>query len=120
MKALSQFIVLVLIVFWVTLALADGDKAMSPRMFYEDAIDNEIAQSRQMASLMSSRSANLRKKGHHEASMAMFLEIHRDQLVDKMIAHDLELKIYKVERFLNERFNCDCYATWASIGEGQL
>lgn len=119
MKVLIPFIILVLSALLVTPAIA-GDKNMSKRAFYEDAIDNEIDQSRQMASLMASRSANLRKKGHREASMAMFLETHRNQLVDKMIAHDLAPKTYKVERFLNERFNCDCYATWASIGEGEL
>jgi hypothetical protein len=57
-----------------------GDDAMSQRTFYADAIDTEIAQSRQMASLMTSRSANLRQKGHREASKAIFMETHRDKL----------------------------------------
>ena len=58
-----------------------GDQVQIKRVVYEDAIDDEIAQSRQMASLLTSRSANLRRKGHREASMAMYLETHRDGLV---------------------------------------
>jgi hypothetical protein len=80
----------------------------------EDAIDTEIAQSRQLASLMTSRSANLRKKGHRAASMAMYLETHRDELVVDMMRVNLEPKTYKVERYLNERFSCDCYSNWAA------
>lgn len=113
MKALVPMIVLMVIAFWVLPAMG-GSEASTKRLFYEDAIDGEIAQSRQMASLLTSRSANLRKKGHREASMAMFLETHRNQLVDDMIKLDLEPKGYKVERFLNDRFSCTCYATWAA------
>ncbi len=89
-----------------------GDETMRQRALYESAIDEEIAQCRQLASLLTSRSENLRVKGHREASMAMFLETHRDQLVDGMMAQDVELKAYKVERYLNDRFRCTCYAVW--------
>ena len=89
-----------------------GDETIPQRAFYEGAIDEEISQCRQLASLLTSRSAKLRMKGHREASMAMFLETHRDRLVDSMMAQDVKLKVYKVERFLNERFSCTCYATW--------
>jgi hypothetical protein len=92
------------------------DDAMSHRSFYEDAIDTEIAQSRQMASLMTSRSANLRQKGHREANKAMYLETHREKLVDEMVAKGIEPKTYKVERFVNDRFDHTSYSTWASIG----
>lgn len=90
------------------------DESVFQRALLEDAIDTEIAQSRQMASLMKSRSANLRVKGHREASMAMYLETHRDELVVDMMKVNLEPKTYKVERYLNERFSCDCYSTWAA------
>ena len=89
-----------------------GDQARIKRVVYEDAIDDEIAQSRQMASLMTSRSAKLRMKGHREASMAMYLETHRDELVIDMMKMNLEPKDYKVELFLNDRFGCTCYSTW--------
>ena len=115
MKTLVPMMALMVVVLVVAPAFG-GDDAMSKRTFYEDAIDTEIAQSRQMASLMTSRSANLRKEGHRAASKAMFLETHRDKLVDDMMAKDIEPKTYKVERFVNDRFGCTCYSTWAAVG----
>jgi hypothetical protein len=53
-------------------------------------------------------------KGHREASMAMYLETHRDELVTDMMRLNLEPKTYKVERYLNDRFSCSCYADWAT------
>jgi hypothetical protein len=115
MKTLVPFIALIVISILVTPAFG-GDDSMSKKSFYEDAINTEIAQARQMASLMTSRSANLRKEGHRAASKAMFLETHRERLVDDMMAKDIAHKTYKVERFVNDRFNCTCYSTWAAIG----
>ena len=115
MKTLVPMIALMVVVLVVAPAYG-GDNSMSKKIYYEDAIDTEIAQSRQMASLMTSRSANLRKEGHRAASKAMFLETHRVKLVEDMMAKDLKPKIYKVERFVNERFSCDCYSTWAAVG----
>ncbi len=113
MKALSPMIALMVVVFLAVPAMG-GDSSPIKRILYEDAIDDEIAQSRQLASLLTSRSENLRQKGHREASKAMFLETHREKLVSEMMAVNLEPKTYKVERFLNERFTCTCYATWAA------
>lgn len=113
MKTLVPMIALMVIALLVSPAMG-SDEAQTKRILYENAIDDEIAHSRQLTSLLASRSANLRKKGHREASMAMFLETHRDKLVDDMMKQDLEPKDYKVARFLNERFNCTCYAAWAA------
>ncbi len=115
MKTLVPMIARMVVVIVVAPAFG-GDDAMPKRTYYEDAIDTEIAQSRQMASLMTSRSPNLRKEGHRAASKAMFLETHRDRLVDDMMARNLEPKTYKVERFVNDRFSCTCYSTWAAVG----
>ena len=41
-----------------------GDETIPQRAFYEGAIDEEISQCRQLASLLTSRSAKLRMKGH--------------------------------------------------------
>ncbi len=113
MKTLLPMIVLMVTVFAVAPAMG-SDAVPVDRMVYEDAVDDEIARSHQMASLMASRSAKLRMKGHREASKAMFLESHRERLVNDMLGVNLEPKDYKVERFLNERFGCTCYATWAA------
>ena len=114
MKTFTSIVTLIVIVLLCAPAFGD-DERMSQRMLYEAAIDTEIAQSRQMASLMTSRSENLRKKGHREASKAMFLETHRDTLVEDMMAKNLEPKTYKVERYLNDRFSSTGYNTWAAM-----
>ena len=114
MKTLVSMTALMVVVFGVAPNMAGGDDGQIKRQVYEDAIDDEIAQSRQMASLLTSRSAKLRKKGHREASKAIFLEMHRNDLVDDMMARKLEPNTYEVERFLNDRFGCNCYATWAA------
>ena len=113
MKTLVPMITLMVIAFLVVPAMG-SDEAQTKRLVYEVAINDEIAQSRQMTSLLTSRSAKLRMKGHREASKAMFLEAHRDRLVDDMVKMNLEPKDYKVDRFLNDRFTCTCYATWAA------
>jgi hypothetical protein len=116
MKTLVPMIALTLIVLMVIPAMG-GEKTKSLMAFYEMAVDKEISQCREMTSLLTSRSPHLRLKGHREASKAMFLEAHRDQLVEDMMAQDIEPKAYKVDRFLNDRFSCTCYATWAAKGE---
>jgi hypothetical protein len=113
MKALVAVTALMAVALLVAPATG-SDEPPTKRLVYENAIDEEIAASRQMAGLQTSRSANLRMKGHREASKAMFLEAHRDRLVDDMLKRNLEPKNYKIERFLNERFSCTCYATWAA------
>ena len=115
MKKFVPMIALMVVVL-VVAPVWGGDDAMSRKTFYEDAIDIEIVQSRQLASLMTSRSANLRKKGHRAASKAMFLEAHRDKLVEDMVAQNIDPKTYKVERSVNDRFGCTCYSTWAAVG----
>ena len=113
MKTFTPLIVLMVMVFLAVPAMG-GDEAYSQKAYYEAAIDEEIIQSRQMASLMTSRSPALRQKGHREANMAMYLETHRDELVADMLKLNLEPKTYKVERYLNDRFSHTSYADLGS------
>ncbi len=111
MKTLVPIITLMVIALLFAPAIGD-DEVPIKKSAYEDAIDEEIAQCRQMASLMTSRSSNLRKKGYREASMAMYLETNRDELVVDMMKLNLEPKEYKVERYLNDRFSNTSYTDW--------
>lgn len=113
MKTFTPVVALMVMVLLAAPAMG-GDEIAYQRTLLEAAIDTEIVQARQLASLMTSRSANLRQKGHREASMAMYLEMHRDELVADMVKLNLEPKTYKVERYLNDRFSCDCYSSWAA------
>ncbi len=113
MKAIVPFITL-LALSLVVLPVIGGDDVQLRKAFFEFAIDDEIVKCRKGASLRESRSINLRLKGHREASMALFLETHREELVADMLAAGLAPKTYKVQRFLNDRFCNTCYAQWAA------
>jgi hypothetical protein len=98
-------------------ALQAGEDLQAIKTYYEKAIAQEIVNCQKQSVLRSSRSHNLRMKGHREASKALFLETHRDQLVDTMVALQLRPVGYKVQRFLEDRFSCTCYAQWAMKDE---
>jgi hypothetical protein len=74
MKTFTPLIAMAVMVFLVVPALW-GEDAYSLEAYYEAAIEEEMIQCRQMASLLTARSPNLRKKGHREAIMAMYLNI---------------------------------------------
>ncbi len=109
MRKFTPVVALMVMVLLAVPVMGD-EEADSLKTYYEAAIDEEIIQSRQMTSLMTSRSPNLRQKGHREANMAMYLETHRDELVVDMMEMNLEPKTYKVERYLSDRFSQTSYA----------
>ena len=115
MKTMIPVVVVVLLAV-VVAPVQGGDDAQALKVYYEKAIDQEIADCQKMSALRASRSHNLRIKGHREASKALFLETHKVQLVDGMMAAKLKPKDYKVQRYLNDRFSCTCYAQWARQG----
>ena len=106
----------VMIVFVMLLAsgtaMGGEDSAASLTAFYQAAIDMEIASCLNKQSLQDSRSIELQRKGHHEASKAQFLMTHRDRLIKDMLSSDLGRKDYKIQRFMNDRFHYTCYAHW--------
>ncbi|MDJ0876871.1 MAG: hypothetical protein QNJ02_16490 [Desulfobacterales bacterium] len=116
MKAMVSVMCVVLLVCMLAPTQAGGE-VQARRAYYESAIAQEIAACRAKRELRSSRSPNLRMKGHREASKALFLETHKAQLVESMVALNIEAKNYKVARFLNDRFNNTCYAQWTSAGK---
>lgn len=114
MKTLACIIVVV--VMMVMASSVQGGDSQELAAYYERIIAEEIQDCRRQSELRSSRSPNLRMKGHREASKALFLETHREQLVDSMLALGLNPKTYKVHRYLNDRFSCTCYAGWDRLG----
>lgn len=115
MKTMLTAVVVMLMALMVV-PVQGGDDTQSRKTFFEMAIAQEIADCHQKSELRSSRSPNLRLKGHREASKALFLETHRARLVESMVALNMEPKPYKVQRFLNDRFSCTCYAKWTPQG----
>ena len=111
MKTMLSAAVVLLTVF-IAAPVQGGDDIQERKAYFEAAVDQEIAGCRQKVELRSSRSPNLRMQGHREASKALFLETHKVQLVENMVTLNMDLKPYKVHRFLNDRFSCTCYANW--------
>lgn len=90
-----------------------NDDVQALKVYYEKAIAKEIRCCQQMSStLHSSNSPNLRLKGHREASKALFLQAHKGELIEKMVAAGIPPKDYQVDRFLNAQFCGNCYAQW--------
>lgn len=115
MKTLISVMVVVVGMF-VAFGAQAGEELQTLQAYYEKAIEQEIAACLKKSELRDSRSVNLRLKGHREASKALFLQTHREGLVDSMLAMQLKPVDYKVQRFLNERFCGTCYAQWAMRG----
>ena len=113
MKGKALVLVLLAMAVMVVPALA-GEDLQALRVYFANAIETEIMCCESKSCLQSSRSANLRMKGHREASMALFLKSNKEQLIEEMVATGLEPKEYKVHRFLNHQFCQSCYAKWSA------
>ncbi len=81
-----------------------GDHAERAR-YYERCIVKEIVKcDSKFFRLSSSKSINLQNYAKMKAQKARFLEAEKEILVKEMIEMQLEPKHYKVELFLNSRF----------------
>ena len=112
MKTCLSLLVVAMILCFYAPAFGGDDSAAALSHYYQAAIDHEISSCLEKKSLQNSRSGQLQRKGHLEASKAQFLMANRDHLVDAMMRSDIGRKPYKIQRFLNEQFHCTCYAQW--------
>lgn len=95
-----------------------GNDVQALKVYYDKAITKEITCCQEMSStLQSSTSPNLRLKGHKEASKAIFLQAHRERLIEEMMAEAIPPKDYQVDLFLNTQFCGNCYAHWIVKGK---
>lgn len=111
--ALAILTMLVMVVMAVPVRGSDDVQALI--IYFEKAITKEIGGCQQMSStLQSFNSLNLRLKGHREASKALFLQAHKEELIEMMVAAGVPPKDYQVDRFLNAQFCGNCYAPWVA------
>ena len=73
--------------------------------FYETCIQNQISKHQAKAALKISRSENLRSCAVVSSKKAVFLVNHKDMLIQEMLKNEMDLKTYKVEHYLNRRYN---------------
>lgn len=114
MKIFTCLLVFVAVFAFSGHVLGGDDDSLSLTAYYQTMIDNEINSCLEKQSLQDSRSVHLQRKGHLEASKAQFLMANREHLVEAMMKDAIGRKPYKVQRFLNDKFHCTCYAQWQS------
>ena len=84
-------------------ALATG--ADSQQAYYEAAIQSIVDNCEKKECLGASRSANLRRCAQTAAQKAEFLKRNQQRLIEAMMAEELPLKRYRVERYVNMHFS---------------
>lgn len=88
----------------LNLAVFSGDHGELAK-FCNSCIIKEIAKCESKLVLLSaSRSKNLQDYAKMKAQKAEFLNANKEMLVDEMVEMQIEPKHYKVELFLNSRF----------------
>ena len=73
--------------------------------YYQEHISKCISKNKSKAVLQTSKSENLRSCGKIYKQKAVFLTNNQNVLVDEMIRQEIGTKPYKVDYYLNKRFN---------------
>ena len=81
-------------------AKASGDE----QVYYAMAVEAIITSCEKKKCLKDSRSNHLRRCAETAASKVEFLRRYKERLIEGMMAENLPLKRYKVERYINARF----------------
>jgi len=85
-----------------------ADDRLSPRdsaAYYGTCIDRIIDKCANKQFLCTSSSPTLRAYADHMAQKCSYCRVHKDQLIQFMLTHELEPKAYKVEHFINRLFH---------------
>ena len=73
--------------------------------FYQEYISKCILKNKSKAALQTSKSENLRSCGKIYKQKAVFLTNNQNVLVNEMIRNEIGTKPYKVDYYINKRFN---------------
>ena len=75
------------------------------KIYYMEYISECICKNESKAALQNSRSENLRRSGVIYERKAVFLTNNQNVLIDEMIRKRIGKEPYKVDYYLNKRFN---------------
>ncbi|MGD8303041.1 MAG: hypothetical protein PVI55_11530 [Desulfobacterales bacterium] len=75
------------------------------RMSLEAIVDQYISACEAKSAMLDSSSVNIRQAAMLSCLRATFCRRSKTELVDEMVARNIEAKPYKVRHFLNARFN---------------
>ena len=102
---------LFLIAVWFSLTLypyvrpASATTSGDEQIYYAMAVEAIITTAKKKKCLKDSRSTHLRRCAGTAASKVEFLRRYKERLIEGMMAENLPLKRYKVERYINARFS---------------
>lgn len=108
MRIIPTFILMSIVLCMTTVALAQPVQAThtgSQQAYYESAIQSIADNCEKKKCLGESRSAKLRCCAETAAKKASFLRRNRQRLIEAMMAAEVPLKRYRVERFVNMSFS---------------
>jgi hypothetical protein len=109
MKGMAFFISTILMALALIVALPNtGQSGENEQLakFYMEYISECICKNESKAALLkTSRSANLKEDGSIYKQKAVFLTNNQNVLVDEMIRREIGKEPYKVDYYLNKKFN---------------
>jgi len=73
--------------------------------YYESCITKKIANCKAKTTLKNSRSVNLRRRADLATKQMIFLTTNKTMLIKEMVDQEIGQKHYKVDYYLNKRFN---------------
>jgi hypothetical protein len=104
-RAVIGCVVITLVVLvWISPAVCQTDDRTKMRTLYAKMIDNCIKKCKSKAAWSDSRSENIRKAAALASIKMKYLSTYRDNLIQQMIAKEIQLKSYKIQYFLNTQF----------------
>lgn len=92
-------LVLVMVGILMSFALVQAGE-VDQAAFYQQCIDQRIAQYEQKAKLVNARGNNLQSCGKEALEQLRFYESHRDELVREMLNHDVATSRQQVNYYL--------------------
>ena len=108
MRGTGFFISIVVMALALMVALTDTGHAGENEQlikYYKEYISKCISKNKSKATLQTSRSENLRRSGVIYEQKAVFLTNNQNVLLDEMIRKKIGTKPYKIDYYLNKRFN---------------
>ena len=108
MKGTAFFISMIVMALALIIALPNtGQTGENEQLeiYYMEYISECICKNESKAALQNSRSENLRRDGMIYERKAVFLTNNQNVLIDEMIRKGIGTNPYKVDYYLNKRFN---------------
>lgn len=82
----------------------DGAETKEKTSTYSKYIEQFSSRCASMARMRKSKLLNIRREAAMKCLKATFLETYKDELVEKMMADNVEVKEYKMQIYLNKKF----------------